>query len=238
MEEDYTPKLFGLFVNGLRKVGQGVNVGFLYELGHETISETEAGGLLASGGVRGSEGGTISGAGVLFNLDTRDNIFYPTKGHFHQFSAAFFGSAFGSDFTFNRYIVDLRQYLSLNASAVFAVQGFASFTTGEPPFQAMSRFGGQNLMRGYYEGRYRDNHALVFQAEYRQRLLGRIGLVGFLGLGEVATELEDLDLQDSSLSVGLGLRYLWSSIEGINVRIDVGFSGGSPGPYITINEAF
>ncbi|MCG8603711.1 BamA/TamA family outer membrane protein [bacterium] len=238
MEEDYTPKRFGLFVNGLRKVGRGLNVGFLYELGHETISESESGGLLDSGGVPGSEGGTVSGAGLLFNLDTRDNIFYPTRGHFHQFSAAFFGSGLGSDFAFNRYIIDLRQYFPLGTTTVFAVQGFASFINGEPPFQSMSRFGGQNFMRGYYEGRYRDKHALVLQAEYRQRLVGRIGFVGFLGLGEVASELGNLDLQDTNLSVGLGLRYLWSTVEGINVRIDVGFSGGSPGPYITINEAF
>ena len=238
MEEDYTPKTFAFFLNLFRKVRPGLNFGLLYEYQHDSITETEENGLLASGNINGSDGGTVSGAGILVNWDTRDNIFYPTKGSFHQFSAAFFGSALGSNFSFNRYVLDLRKYVSLSASGVFAFQGFASFTSGNPPFQFLSKFGGQNIMRGYYEGRYRDRYGFVFQAEYRQRLFGRIGFVGFLGLGEVANELDGFDLEEARISVGLGLRYLYSSREGINIRIDVGFSGGSPGPYITINEAF
>lgn len=238
MEEDYRPKTFAFFLNLFRKVRPGLNFGLLYEYRHDSITETEENGLLASGNINGSDGGTVSGAGILVNWDTRDNIFYPTKGSFHQFSAAFFGSALGSNFSFNRYVLDLRKYVSLSASGVFAFQGFASFTTSNPSFQFLSQFGGQNIMRGYYEGRYRDKHGFVLQTEYRQRLFGRIGLVGFLGLGEVASELDGFDLEEARISVGLGLRYLYSSTEGINVRIAVGFSGGTPGPYITINEAF
>ena len=51
-------------------------------------------------------------------------------------------------------------------------------------------------------------------------------------------KLQNFDVGNFRLSVGLGLRYLYSSAEGINVRIDFGFRGGTPGPYITINEAF
>ena len=238
MEEDFTPKTFAFFLNFYKKVSPGLNLGLLYEFWDESISETDAGGLLALGIIPGSAGGTVSGAGILVNRDTRDNIFYPTHGTFHQFSAAFFSGGIGSNFNFNRYILDLRKYYSLGTSSVLVFQGFASFITGNPPFQFLSRLGGKNIMRGYYEGRYRDKNALVFQTEFRQRVLGRFGLVGFLGLGKVADEISGLDLEDAKSSFGLGLRYLWSSSEGINIRIDFGFKGGTPGPYITINEAF
>jgi outer membrane protein assembly factor BamA len=48
-------------------------------------------------------GGTVSGLGYLMTYDSRDSIFYPTTGSFHQFSAMAFGRALGSDFAFNRF---------------------------------------------------------------------------------------------------------------------------------------
>ncbi len=121
---------------------------------------------------------------------------------------------------------------------MIAFQLFMNFIDGNAPFQLLSRIGGEKIMRGYYQGRYRDKHVAVLQTEYRMKIWRRFGMVGFVGFGDVAHRLQDFDLRNFRLSIGLGLRYLYSSAEGINVRIDFGFHGGTPGPYITINEAF
>lgn len=237
LEEDFTPRTFELLAQLQKKIRPGLSVGLLYEFSHIKITEIETNGLLAQGNILGAERARVSGVGLVVNFDTRDNIFYPTSGSYHQFTASFFGSALGGNFQFNRYSVDLRKYFPL-AGNVFAGQLYMNFLDGSPPFQILSQLGGEKIMRGYYQGRYRDKHILVLQTEYRMKIWRRFGLAGFVGLGDVADELNRFDLGNFNLSIGLGLRYLYSRAEGINVRIDIGFSGGTPGPYITINEAF
>jgi hypothetical protein len=102
----------------------------------------------------------------------------------------------------------------------------------------LATFGGQNLLRGYYDGRYRDKHAATLQAEYRRRLTGRWGIVAFAGAGGVAPNLNSFQLRNTRPSGGLGVRYLISKSEGINLRLDFGFGKGSSGVYFTGGEAF
>ena len=93
-------------------------------------------------------------------------------------------------------------------------------------------------MRGYYRGRYRDKNMIAFQMEYRIPVWWRLGLVGFVGFGDVADKVSHFELLNFKYSVGWGVRYLLLSQERINVRLDFGIGGGSSNLYITINEAF
>ena len=241
-EEDYTPQIVKFSLNVQKKVYYGLSIGVQCEFEHNKIIELEEGGLLAQGNILGSEGGITSGIGLLVNWDTRNNIFYPTSGSYFQLSASLFGSALGSDYGFNRYNLDLRQYISLFSSHVIAVQCYMNIITGEPPFQKLSLLGGRignhNLMRGYYEGRYRDKNMIVFQMEYRLPIWWRFGLVGFVGFGDVADKIKDFELKKFKYSIGWGIRYLLIRNEKINVRLDFGYGKNSSGIYITIGEAF
>ena len=93
-------------------------------------------------------------------------------------------------------------------------------------------------MRGYYEGRYRDNDAIVVQAEWRRPLWWRLRAAAFVGAGDVAASVSEFDVTDFKPCAGAGIRFIVNRDEGICIRMDFGFIGGAPGPYLTINEAF
>lgn len=221
-----------------KKVRPGLNLGIRYELGHSKLMDVEEHGLIATGDIWGSEGGVASGAGILANWDTRNNIFYPSMGSFYQFSATRFSEALGSDYDFSRFNLDIRQYFPLSSSQVLAIQGYVNIITGKPTFQLLSLFGGERLMRGYYLGRYRDKNMVAFQMEYRRPVWWRFGLVGFAGFGEVANKISRFERKNFKHSVGWGIRYLFSREEKINLRLDFGYGKGASGVYINIGEAF
>ncbi len=237
-EESYTPRTLFFAASLQRLIVSRFSLGLRYEGGYSETSDIEPDGLLDSGTISGSDGGTVSGLGPVFTWDSRDNLFYAMHGSFHTFSAMFFDRALGSDFTFQRYVLDLRTYFSLLEKNVLAFQAVFSFIHGDPPFQMMSQIGGSELMRGYYTGRYRDKHAVVLQAEWRRRVWWRLGVAAFVGVGDVAPRLSEFRLRDFKTAAGGGIRFLIDRGEGISVRLDFGLIGGTPGPYITINEAF
>jgi outer membrane protein assembly factor BamA len=236
--EDYTPRTLGGMFSFQERITSGLNVAIQYNYWNSHISDTEPGGILNAGVVPGSEGGVVSGIGATFNWDTRDNIFYPTSGSYHSVSTRLYGSALGSDYDFGKYVVDLRKYTSLGRSVVFAAQGILSASSGVIPFQYMGQLGGQNILRGYYQGRYRDRQMAVVQVDLRTKLWWRVGAAFFAGAGNVAARLNDFDRDYVRYAAGFGLRYLFDAGESLYIRLDFGFAEDSDGMYITAGEAF
>jgi len=238
MEEDYSFRVARLDVSFLRKVSEKLYFGIQYELEHNKIASVEEGGLLERMDIIGSDGGTASGIGAVLNWDSRNNIFFPTQGSFYQISTKFFRQAFGSSYNFNRFNLDFRKYFPIFSSQALVLQGYVNLITGNPPFQLLSLLGGQNLMRGYYKGRYRDKNMLALQMEYRFPVWWRLGFVGFFGFGEVAEKLSHFRINNFKFTGGWGIRYKISREEGTNLRLDFGFGKGTVGVYVTVKEAF
>ncbi|MCZ6677508.1 MAG: BamA/TamA family outer membrane protein [Candidatus Poribacteria bacterium] len=239
MEEDYTPRMFR--VGGIlqRKIRSRLNIGIKYRFEDTAMKEVEQSGLLAQGSIVGSEDGVTSGIGFLANWDDRDNPFYTTKGGFYQISTTFFNGIMGSDYDFTQLNLDFRRFFSTLPSHTLAFQANMNFTDGDVPFRDLSQLGGGNLLRGYLLGRFRDRHLLIFQMEYRvMPVWRRVGIVGFLGFGQVADTPDNFKLNDFKYSIGWGFRYQINREEGINLKIDVGYGKGSSGLYIGIGEAF
>lgn len=238
-EEVYTSKSLDLFFAFSKKIGKGLYMGLQYELRDWRIVSVEEGGMLITGTVPGSIDGRVSGVGLVLNRDTRNNIYFPRKGDLFEFNARFYKKFLGSEFDFTSLTLDLRKYITLFSSHVFAVQSLVKVQTGTVPFLHLAQMGGQYNMRGYFEGRFRDKNMLVFQAEYRLPLFWRFGLVGFGGLGNVAEKFGELKLGSLKPSYGVGLRFLFDKKEKIQVRMDIGFGeDGSSGFYFSIFEAF
>ncbi len=238
-EEKYTAKYGRATVEGLQGVSKVLNLGFQYLYDRYRIVKVKEGGELAAGDIPGSKGGTASGLGPLMTYDSRNNIFFPTAGSFHQVSAAVFGRALGSRFSFTRFYFDLRRYLSLAPAHTLALQAQMTFQTGTPPFWRLALLGGSEIMRGYYLGRYRDRSMVAIQAEYRWLpVFWRLGLVAFIGAGEVAHKISSFDLSDFKPCYGFGLRFLANRTEGFTLRLDFGFGSHSSGVYLTAGEAF
>jgi outer membrane protein assembly factor BamA len=239
MEEKFTSRYWKLSVEALKRVYRVLNVGFQYFFDNTTVIKVEDGGQLSSGMVPGSRGGRVSGLGYFMTWDSRNNIFFATKGSYHQFSAAAFGKGLGSDFAFNRFYFDLRRYFPFSETRSLGLHARMLFQTGNPPFWRMGLLGGKEIMRGYYSGRFRDKNMICWQAEYRWvPVAWRLGVIGFVGFGDVADKLGNFKLDNFKHTYGLGLRYIFNKEQGINIRLDFGFGKGTSGFYFTAAEAF
>lgn len=215
-----------------------LKVGLNYDFNSTTIEDKQSNPFLLSGSVTGSDGGTSSGIGAVLFADTRNSAFYPTKGGYYKLSFLTAVDWLGSSFSFRRWILDLRHYVSMSSSLVLAMQVFGTAITGDPPFYMLPALGGDNIMRGYYEGRYRDKFYLAAQGELRVRLTKRWGLVGWAGIGDVSGDIPGFRLKDGKPTFGVGVRFALDPVEVVNVRADFGYGKDTHGIYFNAKEAF
>lgn len=238
-EEAFTSRVSRAALDVRRRVAPGVYVGAFYQARSAVMVERAEDGLLAAGGVEGSEGGLVSGVGAVAMWDTRDNILFPTTGSFHTASVFRSGGLLGSDFRMTRYSVDLRRYQSLRDGHVLGFHGFLRSVAGDVPFDMLPQLGGASIMRGTFQGRYRDRLLVAAQTEYRAHIWRRLGLAAFAGAGQVTPDMEAISLADLHYSLGFGFRFMIDPRERMNVRIDFGRGRhGATGVYITVGESF
>jgi hypothetical protein len=235
--EKFTENEVSFTAEAQRQLRPGLFAGARYALRWARIKETAPGGVLESGTVTGSGTGAASGIGILLSWDTRDNVYSPSSGSFHQASADIGGRLLGSDYRFDTYTLDLRRYFSPAKRHVLALQAGATVTTGDPPFRLLPGVGSD--LRGYSSVRFVDRCLLMLQAEYRVvPIWWRLGLTLFGGVADVAHDLGAFDFADPKWAVGVGVRFLLYRDEKITVRQDFGFGRDSSGDYLDLNEAF
>ena len=236
--EVFTSSNWRFQLNVQRRWGDFLFAGLHLEMYDMSMRQTESGGELASGTLTGSRGGTISGLGVFLKWDSRDNTFSTARGAYASLFLNRFFHVLGGDFRFGQLAVDARRFWPLGRAQVLAVQGVFKTAWGDCPFQVLPTFGGLNLLRGFFDGRYRDRSMLAAQAEYRRPLWGRFGICGFAGVAQVQARASRLALGGFHAAAGFGLRYKFNRRENLNVRLDAGFAGPKPGFYLTFAEAF
>lgn len=188
--------------------------------------------------VPGEEGGHASGLGLNLSFDSRDNIFYPSKGNYFKFSQILFDKNFGSEYNFRTYTLDLRKYINIYKENILALQLYAEHGNGNIPFHFMSLMGGTQLMRGFFQGRFRDKNIIVFQSEVRIPVWSFISLAAFAGVGEVSPTIQEFSLDKLKIAGGIGVRLRLLPVQKINMRIDAGFAKDSYGMYLDFSEAF
>ncbi|PJJ47809.1 BamA/TamA family outer membrane protein [Hymenobacter chitinivorans] len=182
-----------------------------------------------------------SGVGPAFLYDGRDNILSAYRGNYLELSALFNGGALGSDFRFSRYLLDARHYQALGPSSktILATQLVGQFQSGHVPFRELANLGGDKILRGYYEGRYRDRQLVALQAELRRPLFWRFNGAIFGSLGQVGNTVGDLGRNSLKATGGAGIRFKYNRRDRLNIRFDYGLArDGSTGFYFSIGEAF
>jgi hypothetical protein len=136
-------------------------------------------------------------------------------------------------------MADMRIYHAFSHSVVVAGQWQTTFTTGDTPFQKLPRLGGDKLMRGIYDGRFRDNIASAMQAELRfVPVWWRFGITAFAALGTVSNSVTTFTTNNLQYAVGGGFRFVFNEKERLHIRADLGFSPEGTKLYIQLNEAF
>ncbi|MGD1844503.1 MAG: BamA/TamA family outer membrane protein [Salibacteraceae bacterium] len=238
-DEGYTARFPRFKASGLRRVKGNFYLGGQYWFQDTKMLEIEDGGALDVGEVPGSEGSRVGGLGPVILWDKRDNFFAARSGFYLNLSMRLNANWLGSNFDYQDYLFDARKYFSLGKGHTLAWQGLANFMFGDVPFNRMAMLGGDQQMRGYRRGIFRDKKMMTSQVEYRSALWrNRVGFALFGGLGSVGEETEDFAFNRMVPSYGGGLRFALLPEQRIHVRMDMGWGAEGNAFYLRVNEAF
>jgi hypothetical protein len=229
-----------LIFNVMTKVKGHFYGGLKFETNYFPIRQIEKGGLLDTKlDLEGRNGGVFKGIGAEGLFDTRDNIYSAHKGWMVDFTYLYWNKILFGDAQFHRVFIDVMKFTKIKNYYVLACDLNLQMNNGKAiPFMELSQLGGGTIMRGLYEGRYRDKFLVNFCIENRINIYKRFGLVVFANAGEVNNALDNFNLKYVRYTAGGGLRYLLNSKDRINIRFDMGFGKHTQGSYLTIGEAF
>ena len=175
--------------------------------------------------------------GVSFTYDSRDFMLNAYKGVFIQLDQNFTPKFLANDYTFMTTELTGAAYTKMWKGAVLATELHTQLNyDGTPPWCLLSEVGSSYRMRGYYDGRYRDNNIVEAQLELRQNIKGRHGMVAWIGAAQIFPEWKKWDNKKILPNAGIG--YRWEFMKRVNVRIDYGFTRNGGGLIFNINEAF
>lgn len=195
------------------------------------------------------------GFGYTLNYDNRDFIRNASKGINVRWSQMFYPNCFVSskmkyadklptdinnlakvsgfwvsDLTFNF-------YQKLWKGCIMALDIHGRYVAGDAvPFLMLAEVGGNTRMRGYFQGRYRDNGIIEGQLELRQHIYGRSGIVVWGGLANIFSSFKNMKGSNTLGNYGIGYRFRLKPR--INLRADIGFTNKDVGIVFGINEAF
>ena len=206
-------------------------------LRREQVVDVPPGGALAGGGVTGAGGAAATGLGWSATWDSRYSRFAPSAGGLVEASHVVAPGAFGSRLHFGRGALDAKRFLRLGGAVVLGLATHLEWVHGTVPFTLLPRLGGDQNLRGFYEGRWRDRELASAQAELRSPIAGRLGGVVFAGLAAVAPRLGAFEASPLRVAAGLGARYRITE-DGLNLRLDVGLGQEGAAVYFNLGEAF
>lgn len=183
----------------------------------------------------------VFGVGALLQYDTRDMIVNSWKGTLLELSWLSYPSSWSTGDGYSVLSFDFRKFKGLGSKPgkVLALSFRTRLSFGDTPYTELSTIGSDNNLRGYYGGRYRDQHSAYAVVEYRHTFNKKVGLskhgfVVWTGAGEVWNE--NIDFANTLPVIGLGYRFALQPR--INLRVDAGIGRDSFGFYINITEAF
>jgi hypothetical protein len=192
---------------------------------------------------RQTSGGTS--AGLLY--DTRDNSINAQRGWLASAALrTFFDGFLGGDSTWQQLTIDVRTYRKLTPDGRRRLAFWFmsdNVLSGTAPYLDLPSTGADGRSaRGYSDGRYRGQHLIYGEMEYRGTLTsnGLLGFVAFTNVTSVDNDDAGVKLfQDFAPAAGFGLRVLLNKHSRTNLTADYGWGKeGSRGLYLGIQEAF
>ncbi|MCR4029878.1 MULTISPECIES: BamA/TamA family outer membrane protein [Flavobacterium] len=211
-------KIFGKFYGGLSYTFAHYNTTYQNDINPASVSHSNA---------------------LVVNLlyDTRDEVYYPTKGYKIKLDWSSYPDFLDNDLASNRISFQANTYFpNRNGKDVIAARVYGKFGLGNVAFEQQSTIGGIDI-RGYSEGKYRGSGLMDIQGEYRYNF-GKMGLVGFAGLATIYGS--DTPNFDWKLYPGAGIGYRYNPFKKskFNVGLDGAVGKGDWGIYFRIGEAF
>jgi outer membrane protein assembly factor BamA len=221
-----------------RRITDQVYVGWLSRVRQTWIFDDGEPSTYLDNVGRSRNGGMLHGAGLSLRVEGRDHLYAPLQGHFLSLDVTGNFPRLGSEQRFVSLRTDARKYVHLGREHVLAFRGLAYFTFGDVPFYETVPLGRSFTMRGYYEGRYRDDHYLAAQVEYRFPLFWRIYGATFVDAGTVFGPDGKFAASRIQISGGGGMRVKVSDKDRVMLRVDAAVGRGTHGFVVGVNESF
>ena len=194
------------------------------------------------------------GIGGAISYDTRSNNYYPLHGlffkttitYYHQFSLNSQQSTVNSQqpsanfqlSTFN-FQIDLRHYIPLYKELILAWNFRSEIAVGNNiPFQLLPTIGGQDIVRGIRQNKFKDNTLFALQTELRIPIWRFLKGAVFASIGDVYN-YNNWHWATPKIGYGVGLRACIHQAK-TNIRLDVARQNYSNdwSFYFTVKEAF
>jgi hypothetical protein len=176
----------------------------------------------------------VGGITPSITLDTRDNLFTPTRGTYVEGKAGLFIDALGSDDSFQRYQLIAMQYVPLPSNLFLGVRGDVAASTDETPFYLRPFV----YMRGIPAIRYQGETMAQLELELRWQFWKRLSAVAFGGGGKTWTEIGGQPRNKTVSAGGLGARYEIARAYGIHIGADFAYGPAGHAFYIQVGSAW
>lgn len=159
---------------------------------------------------------------LSLTADTRDHRSHPLRGGVYRVVWNRYWARDMAAFSFQRFEAEAARFVPIAKSRVtLAMRGWlvASDTAegASVPFYLMPSLGGSNTLRSFANYRFHDRHMAVANVEARLALMTHVDLAVFADAGNVAARMADLNLDKTSVGIGLRLH----SVRSTFARLDV-----------------
>jgi outer membrane protein assembly factor BamA len=149
---------------------------------------------------------------LFLDVDFRDHPGNPRSGGHYRASVGRFHDRTLARHSFHRTHLMATHYLPfLERQRVIALRAQVIMTDAdaghEVPFYLLPTVGGHDTVRGFREYRFRQQNALILNAEYRWEAFAGLDMALFVDAGKVAADRSDLDFDDLKTSFGGGFRF-------------------------------
>ncbi|MDO6762150.1 BamA/TamA family outer membrane protein [Agarivorans sp. 1_MG-2023] len=177
-----------------------------------------------------------SGLGFIAEYDTRDNIFYPTRGYKLNADYMIYDKKLGSDWDYQNLNVDGEVYLPLGRKWNLAFAGnYQLFSSDELFLSPTARpYVG---LRGVSAYRYQGDEIHTIQSQLTYSIDHRWTISAFYGAGQAIQESK-LATNESVQSVGAGFRYQIARRYGLRLGMDFAYSGEESAVYFQVGSGF
>jgi hypothetical protein len=158
------------------------------------------------------------------------------KGGYYRLDVSRYDDKRDAAQDFTRVDAELRQFVSFLAERRVLAARLRVSTTDvaeneRVPFFLLPTLGGNDTLRGFRAYRFRGQHSILAQFEYRWEIWSAFDAALFYDAGKVAVRRSDLNFKSLEQDYGFGFRF--NTDNGIVVRIDAAF-GSADGKHLHI----
>jgi hypothetical protein len=177
---------------------------------------------------------------VFAEVDSRDARGFPRRGGFYRAAYALWNDRTLEQYNFRRFDVVGSHFVAVAPNDVVALRLALSYANNAPgdrvPFYLLPYVGGGDTIRSFREFRFRDENAGVFSAEFRHKIHAMAHVAGFVDVGKVAHDWQDINPSHVKHAYGVGIR--GGTDDKTYVRMDFAWGDDGTRVFLKFTPAF